>query len=397
MTLIFIVTPTILTCITDTVFTSWGEMSVFFYKMNFFFVIIEIYFTYNVKYFFFIGVRMSSLVVQTFVSSKQQQNTLLQFVKKGEKVGKSETKSGQKCSNEESDIDTHNVLSSEKGDQLTIENKTCVSASGVCASGTHLNHCDNWMQEGTEKDVKLEIKSEVSETKAVMEHGKNIDTDLPERERRLVSGEGDSQDAADKSVTVWYTCPVCRDQVGCTDLHAFNHHIDSCLSRSVVKECSRYQPEAKTPQTKGTPSRKTVTPKRKSNSSKQVMTSIKTPPKPSVTKKSQDLNESVTQKTLLIPTISSSIDRPNENSTNDLKTIIRESSSDDLPTEPSICKNTEILVCPVCFMEQTGVDLDAFNQHVDSCLCKGTITEILKEQRHNNKRLVLSLFLIGVN
>ena len=340
---------------------------------------------------------MSSLVEQTFVSSKQQQNTLLQFVKKGEKVGKSETKSGQKCSSEESDIDTHNVLSSEKGDQLTIENKTCASASGVSASGTHLNHCDNWMQEGTEKDVKLEIKSEVSETKAVMEHGKNIDTDLPERERRLVSGEGDSQDAADKSVTVWYTCPVCRDQVGCTDLHAFNHHIDSCLSRSVVKECSRYQPEAKTPQTKGIPSRKTVTPKRKSNSSKHVMTSIKTPPKPSGTKKSQDLNESVTQKTLLIPTISSSIDRPSENSTNDLKTIIRESSSDDLPTEPSICKNTETLVCPVCFMEQTGVDLDAFNQHVDSCLCKGTITEILKEQRHNNKRLVLSLFLIGVN
>lgn len=338
------------------------------------------YFTYNEKYFFFIGVRMSSLVEQTFVSSKMQQNTLLQFVKKGEK--KSETKPGQKCSNEESDIDTHHVQSSEKGDLLTIEDKTCVSASG-----THVNHCDNWMQESTEKDVKLEIKSEVSETKAVMEHGKNIDTDLPER--RLVSSEGNSKDAADNSVTVWYTCPVCRDQVGCTDLHAFNHHIDSCLSRSVVKECSRYQPEAKTPQSKGTPSRKTVTPKRKSNSSKQVKTSIKTPPKPSGTMKSQDLNDSATQKTLLIPTIASSIDRPSENSTNALKTIIRESSSDDQPIEPTISKNTETLVCPVCFMEQTGVNLDAFNQHVDSCLCKGTITEILKEQRHNNKRLVL--------
>ena len=323
---------------------------------------------------------MSSLVEQTFVSSKMQQNTLLQFVKKGEK--KSETKPGQKCSNEESDIDTHHVHSSEKGDLLTIEDKTCVSASG-----THVNHCDNWMQESTEKDVKLEIESEVSETKAVMEHGKNIDTDLPER--RLVSSEGNFKDAADNSVTVWYTCPVCLDQVGCTDLHAFNHHIDSCLSRSVVKECSRYQPEAKTPQSKGTSSRKTVTPKRKSNSSKQVKTSIKTPPKPSGTMKSQDLNDSATQKTLLIPTLASSIDRPSENSTNALRTIIRESSSDDQPIEPTISKNTETLVCPVCFMEQTGVNLDAFNQHVDSCLCKGTITEILKEQRHNNKRLVL--------
>ena len=161
---------------------------------------------------------MSSLVEQTFVSSKMQQNTLLQFVKKREK--KSETKPGQKISNEESDIDTgtHHVLSSEKGDLLTIEDKTCVSASG-----THVNHCDNWMQESTEKDVKLEIESEVSETKAVMEHGKYIDIDLPESERRLVSSEGDSQDAADKSVTVWYTCPVCRDQVGCTDPVSYTH------------------------------------------------------------------------------------------------------------------------------------------------------------------------------
>lgn len=40
--MIYIVTPMILTCSTDTIVTSWGEMSVFYYKMKIFFVIIEI-------------------------------------------------------------------------------------------------------------------------------------------------------------------------------------------------------------------------------------------------------------------------------------------------------------------------------------------------------------------
>lgn len=37
-------------------------------------------------------------------------------------------------------------------------------------------------------------------------------------------------------------------------------------------------------------------------------------------------------------------------------------------------------VCPICYIEQTGCTLSVFNSHVDNCLSKGTIREILKEQ-----------------
>ena len=39
-----------------------------------------------------------------------------------------------------------------------------------------------------------------------------------------------------------------------------------------------------------------------------------------------------------------------------------------------------LLVCPICNIEQRVSDLNAFNNHVDSCLSRGTISEILKEQ-----------------
>ncbi|KAK3098755.1 hypothetical protein FSP39_022804 [Pinctada imbricata] len=54
------------------------------------------------------------------------------------------------------------------------------------------------------------------------------------------------------------------------------------------------------------------------------------------------------------------------------------STKDDLSLE----KDTmEKLVCPVCFMEQSQADLDSFNQHVDSCLNKDAIMQILTEQK----------------
>ena len=39
-----------------------------------------------------------------------------------------------------------------------------------------------------------------------------------------------------------------------------------------------------------------------------------------------------------------------------------------------------LLVCPICNIEQRVADLNAFNNHVDSCLSRGTISEILKQQ-----------------
>ncbi|XP_052280237.1 DNA polymerase kappa-like isoform X2 [Dreissena polymorpha] len=44
-----------------------------------------------------------------------------------------------------------------------------------------------------------------------------------------------------------------------------------------------------------------------------------------------------------------------------------------------------LLVCPVCCMEQRSASLDDFNGHVDQCLSRGAISDILKEQRAEEK------------
>ncbi|KAH3842881.1 hypothetical protein DPMN_116385 [Dreissena polymorpha] len=44
-----------------------------------------------------------------------------------------------------------------------------------------------------------------------------------------------------------------------------------------------------------------------------------------------------------------------------------------------------LLVCPVCCMEQRSASLDELNGHVDQCLSRGSISEILKEQRAEEK------------
>ena len=44
-----------------------------------------------------------------------------------------------------------------------------------------------------------------------------------------------------------------------------------------------------------------------------------------------------------------------------------------------------LLVCPICNIEQRVSDLTAFNDHVDSCLSRGTISAILKEQRGDSR------------
>ena len=44
-----------------------------------------------------------------------------------------------------------------------------------------------------------------------------------------------------------------------------------------------------------------------------------------------------------------------------------------------------LLVCPVCNMEQRLTSLTAFNGHVDQCLSRGAISEILQQQRDQEK------------
>ncbi|XP_013383132.1 DNA polymerase kappa [Lingula anatina] len=63
-------------------------------------------------------------------------------------------------------------------------------------------------------------------------------------------------------------------------------------------------------------------------------------------------------------------------------------TNDASTSEESRCPSTAppSLVCPVCGIQQWDPDLDRFNRHVDACLSKTTIKEILQEQGGGHKR-----------
>ena len=47
---------------------------------------------------------------------------------------------------------------------------------------------------------------------------------------------------------------------------------------------------------------------------------------------------------------------------------------------------SSFFVCPVCNAEKQGWDIAAFNTHVDACLSRTTIKEILREQENNHRK-----------
>ena len=73
-----------------------------------------------------------------------------------------------------------------------------------------------------------------------------------------------------------------------------------------------------------------------------------------------------------------------------LKFTEMETSTSDVEENPSL------LVCPICNIEQRVTDLGAFNTHVDSCLSRGTISEILKKQNQDtNDKVNLKRYVDG--
>ncbi|XP_062617098.1 DNA polymerase kappa-like [Saccostrea cucullata] len=378
------------------------------------------------------GVRMSSLVDQNFVTNKKQQNTLMQFVKKGEKLGKINHQQLVEESPNQVDISEKGLQFAKKTDQQNDDPNL-----GTCANQISQCHEENNDQRNrnknshsiSEDDVIHDSTSETHCLKKISQKSKEIIEDMtklseqdankdsnthekceyngPCEDKNISDDCTNNEDLAEKEPeTLWYTCPVCRDEVGCSDLHAFNRHIDTCLSRSVVMECSRYQPEEETARDKKPTTRKTVTPKRKSTSSKPLKPGSRTSQETVETKsrvsgspvsrkslierkepvndKNRDLSSLQSQKVVVEKNVKVSQSSSEGPSTSKIQ--MKKGVDPDALTETPDSKLRETMVCPVCFMEQTGVDLDTFNQHVDSCLCKGTISEILKEQKQNNKR-----------
>ncbi|XP_052099685.1 DNA polymerase kappa-like [Mytilus californianus] len=59
---------------------------------------------------------------------------------------------------------------------------------------------------------------------------------------------------------------------------------------------------------------------------------------------------------------------------------VKLSNSKSTNDEMENLNSSKYLICPVCFMEQKGSDLDIFNEHVDTCLSKDEISKIVKSE-----------------
>lgn len=91
---------------------------------------------------------MSTLVDQTLLSNKKQQNTLIQFVKKGEKIGKNETHQGKDECSYDKQVD--------ELVQCSVKNNVSTNQPEQNSDSTtqgQLNHCGNNMEQGPNENL----------------------------------------------------------------------------------------------------------------------------------------------------------------------------------------------------------------------------------------------------
>lgn len=176
------------------------------------------------------------------------------------------------------------------------------------------------------------------------------------------------------------TCPVCKKQDSFKNLQALNEHIDQCLLTFHLKDDT-------------------------ANENTFDSALCKNDVVAGITMDSVEMKEHATENHVIFDASSNAIssDASNNNSAdessrlrieqdakqskNDLNSVVRENSvipgaschrDDGHPADGC-------MVCPICNLEQRSCDLDMFNNHVDVCLSKGAIREILSEENSRKR------------
>jgi hypothetical protein len=382
------------------------------------------------------------------------EDEMTEILKTGNKITENNNSSDSECDNErEVDFDISMVKCRE------IEGKCLVQKVGDDRKDDKIVNVDDIKLKRT-NDLIKKIKTEISNVQATkgsvstaegmqMNVSMEIEKDIGSYDVNLKSD--DEQEVSD-SVNVEsdnYVCPVCQNLVECTDLVTFNRHIDICLNKNLVKDCTKIAHEedrnfkkfvsspkaskkAKSSQkAKGKKKAKPFAPISSSLVSKFCKQKVDTGDKEEVQSsqtKMNDIQENSIKDGCVIH-----IDDDSNGNSFDAK-IIEKSENDEIEiaknkillkenkrntkTEKfqnnkgasndvndisememtdmlTSVDNTEMidtlnssrsLVCPVCFMEQKGNDLDNFNEHVDTCLSKDTITKIVKIENNNTTK-----------
>lgn len=171
-------------------------------------------------------------------------------------------------------------------------------------------------------------------------------------------------------------CPVCFKHVNCVNLVDFNAHIDKCLlggtspNSSQSSDCS--QKKNKPKDLSSQKPRKQATEKRSSKAHKRL-TELHTRSKPEAMFEESRAGRSHD----VLSEGNGGFDSSNSTSTGDC--VHGDGSS--LSKE-----SVEYMVCPLCGAERSDWTLGSFNQHVDTCLNREAISQILQEQKHSDEQ-----------
>ncbi|CAH1797487.1 unnamed protein product [Owenia fusiformis] len=190
-----------------------------------------------------------------------------------------------------------------------------------------------------------------------------------------------------------YTCPVCSN-VFTMNLNRFNRHVDECLAnfngntmQNGTSSCDVIDDEESKVMDEKVDSAEVEKPimslvetnrplKGKTSNMIDAAKHLGTVLKPDKEHQKQSLSKHL--ETAPMQDFCKTHSKPNKEAQNAKKDFLNNVSSDAKP----IANINSLLICPICNTNQAGLDLDAFNGHVDACLSKATIKDILNEQKN---------------
>ncbi|NXG30314.1 POLK polymerase, partial [Dromaius novaehollandiae] len=193
-----------------------------------------------------------------------------------------------------------------------------------------------------------------------------------------------------------FTCPVCFEEQRSSNLEELNRHIDECLAGGLVKDtveisknenskentfnffpyCKNENVEVcqnnKTDQLAGTCQSASTSGNSASNSTEKLSQIVVDKPR----EERQPSQLSVMARNVCIKQCLLPKRIPLESTDHPEKTENTEETSSSCFFE---AKEDNVLVCPVCNLEQKTTSLMSFNRHVDICLNKGIIQELTEK------------------
>ncbi|XP_025050476.1 DNA polymerase kappa isoform X2 [Alligator sinensis] len=189
------------------------------------------------------------------------------------------------------------------------------------------------------------------------------------------------------------TCPVCFEEQRSSSLEALNRHIDECLNGTLVKEKIATSKSANLRENTHNLS-PYIKHKTSDTHTKNKMNTLVDVGHPSNVSKNSISN--CTEAFAIVPSKSRAEKEHSLSSDTSSYLYLDQNVSSKISLENAEhCENSEcvqetksysstaiqddILVCPVCNLEQKTTDLAVFNRHVDVCLNKGIIQELTEE------------------